>query len=145
VRIVAAETLARLVGDGAKDSLRKMLAAEQETVKLAAARALANLGDRETLAVFIKLLESEDVKIRSRSIQSLRAYTQQKLAFAPYDPVEARVAAVKGWQKWLTRRRDCALKHLPQTSSRSWAARSLLITDALIGTTRRAKTCARRA
>lgn len=126
VRIVAAETLARLVGDASKDTLKKLLAAEQDTVKLAATRALANLGDRESLAMFVKLLESEDVKVRGKSILALRAFTQQKLPFAAHEPPEARLAAVKGWQEWLAKEGEITALKFPLPDVEPMLGRTLI-------------------
>ena len=46
---------------------------DEDAVRLAAATALANTGHRDALPVFVNLLESEDVSIRSRSGSALRS------------------------------------------------------------------------
>jgi HEAT repeat protein len=97
---LAIRAAARLLPDDTKAPLVKLLPSGDERVRLAAARALANLGERkDVLETLIALLDSPTVRIRSRSQQSLRALTAQAINFAPEGKVEDRAAAAA--EQWL--------------------------------------------
>ena len=59
-------------------------------VRLAAARALANLGNRSALPTLISLLESEDAEIRTTSVHVLRTFTGQNYEFMAYEDPKIR-------------------------------------------------------
>src|SRR6185436_15203128 len=98
-QLLSIRAASRLLPDDTKAPLAKLLPAGDERVRLAAARALANLGERkDVLETLIALLESPTARIRSRSQQSLRALTGQAINFAPEGKAEDRLAAVAQWK-----------------------------------------------
>jgi hypothetical protein len=71
-------------------------------VRLAAARSLAKLGERQdVLETLVALLASNDVSIRSRSHQTLQALTGQRIAFAPEGSPAERAASITAWRNWV--------------------------------------------
>jgi hypothetical protein len=101
VRLAAIVTLAAALGPDADADALSLLADASETVQAAAARELANHGRREALPALVRLLESSDTAIRTRSIQTLRALTGQHFDYTVYALVEQRTQAVAAWKTWL--------------------------------------------
>ncbi|MCA9270955.1 MAG: HEAT repeat domain-containing protein [Planctomycetales bacterium] len=101
VREAAVLGLASALGDKAAADLAPMLADKEDAVQLAAARALANLGDRRSLAPLVKLLSSDDLMSRVSASVALRQLTGQHFSYAAYDSVDNRVKSIKQWNAWL--------------------------------------------
>lgn len=99
--IMAAGAIAKLAPDEAKTSLPKLLSDTDENVRLAAARALLNLGDRQSLVTLADLLLGLSSKVRTRSYQSLKAATGQSLPFMAEAKQEEREQAAKAWKEWV--------------------------------------------
>ncbi|MEX2027054.1 MAG: PQQ-binding-like beta-propeller repeat protein, partial [Pirellulaceae bacterium] len=112
-QLVAALPLARLLPAEPKEPLAKLLTNADDRVKLAAARGLADLGERTTLPVFVSLLESEDARVRQASHETLRALTAQPIAFASQGAPDVRAATVTKWQEWLSKEGDKATLKTP--------------------------------
>jgi outer membrane protein assembly factor BamB len=101
-QLVAIRTAARLAPSDAKIPLSRLLAGRDDRVRLAAARALVNIGEqRDALRTLVSLLDSENVRVRARSHQSLQAVTGQQIAFAAEGKPEDRAAAAKVWRQWV--------------------------------------------
>ena len=101
LQIATIETLDHLLGAKALDDIHPLLSSKNEPVRLAAARALGNRGNRDALPALGALLESPDILIRARSGQLLRGLTGQKIIFVAYDTPEKRAPAVKAWRNWI--------------------------------------------
>ncbi len=99
---VALAALAKVAPEAAAESLPELLQAKDERLKVAAARVSLNLGNRDALQEFVKLLDSEDAAIRLKSYQSLRYATGQRLPFDLSKPAAGRVEDIKRWQEWVT-------------------------------------------
>jgi len=111
-RIAAIGGLCALLASDSSRELRPLLSDSEARIRLTAARALADLGDRASLAVLIELLSSPDLRIRNASAVTLRALTGRTTEDLLWlDPV-ARTAAITGWQNWLrTEGPTCSLRY----------------------------------
>jgi hypothetical protein len=127
--MMSIRALARLAAEDAKEPLRKASAAGDDRVRLAAARALANAGDREVLGTFVALLESPSVRVRTRSHQSLRALTGQTIDFAPEGKPEDRAKAIAVWQQWISTSGQTAKLTLPLTEQAVLLGRTLYVSQ----------------
>jgi len=112
-RIVATSAVPTTLGKQAGETLRQLLADEDELVCLEATRALANTGDPACLPVLGKLLESQDLHVRADSGQLLRGLTGKRFSFAAYDKSERRAKAAKAWQEWIAKEGKTAKLHYP--------------------------------
>ncbi len=101
VRIAATLALAEALGKGATDDLYGMLTDKDDGVKTAAARAIANFGDRKSLPVLLSLLESEDLQARVSSSAALRQLSGKHFGFAAYDTADKREKVVAQWKEWV--------------------------------------------
>ncbi|HEY7116844.1 MAG TPA: HEAT repeat domain-containing protein [Tepidisphaeraceae bacterium] len=102
-RVAAVGALAAILGDDALDPLRSLLDDAEPRVKLAAARALADRGDRACLAPLVALLSSRDVRVRHASVTTLRALTGRRSDYAAWLDPDAQAAVIASWQQWLVR------------------------------------------
>ena len=110
-QLLAIRAAARLAPDDARPVMAKLLPAGDERVRLAAARALANLGERkDVLETFVALLDSPTARIRSRSQQSLRGLTEQNINFPPEGKPEDRAVGITKWKEWLAGNSEAKLK-----------------------------------
>ncbi len=99
---IAADALGRVQGDAAKEPLGKLLESSNDKVKLAAAGALINLGERSSLATLVALLESDDQRVASQASAMLRGASGKVIAFSPSD-AELRKQGVAEWKEWLAK------------------------------------------
>ena len=102
VRIVAIRGLSKAAGRSARDELRTLYRDSNPRIVLAAAHALAEQADRSCLNVLVQLLKANDVAVRARSLQVLRAATNQKLALNPFRKPDEQKAEIDAWKTWLT-------------------------------------------
>lgn len=100
LKTAAIAAYAAALGEEGREQLRPLLKAERAPVRLAAARALANRGDRAALPVLLRLLEANDVEIRAQSVAVLRGLTGQQFGYLAYDDKTQR-EAVQRWKIWL--------------------------------------------
>lgn len=100
-RIAGIEALPVVIGAKAVSDLHGLLEDKDDFVSVTAAVAVANLGERDALVVFSRLLESPELAVRTRSGQALRALTGQNFQFVAYDKPEERTIPVKAWRDWL--------------------------------------------
>ncbi|MCH7726455.1 MAG: HEAT repeat domain-containing protein [Planctomycetes bacterium] len=112
-RVAAAQSLGAVLGDKAVPELKKLLRDEFGTVRLAAARALANLGNRESLPVLLTLLDHGELNNRIASVQVLRSLTGQQFGYLAYEKPEKRKAATTNWQNWVATKGDTVKLHFP--------------------------------
>jgi hypothetical protein len=121
---------ARLAAADAKEPLKKLLEGGDDRVRLAAARSLANTGERSVLDTFVALLDSSNVRVRTRSHQSLRFMTGQKIDFAPEGKPEDRVKAIAAWKQWISAESATAKLTLPLTDQAVLLGRTLYVSQA---------------
>eukprot|EP00913_Durusdinium_trenchii_P008771 g8237.t1 len=124
-RIAAIEVLEHLQGAAADDDLLRLTDDDDDRIQVAAARALANHGHRDSLQVLVKLLGSSDLKTRLVSVKTLRAFTGQSFAFTPYESPMIREAARGKWQKWIESNAATAAVNFPLKDVRIERGRTL--------------------
>jgi len=101
VRIAAIGAIGSVSGTEAGELLRGLLDDPQTPVQLAAARALADRGERSSLPALVKLLGAAEQDVRVRSVQTLRASTGRKFGYRAYDDPPKRRAAIQRWLAWV--------------------------------------------
>jgi len=127
VRIVATAAVSKeIFGDQAGTTLTKLMADDEEQVRLASARALANMGDGACLPVLVKLLESQELPVRVVAAQVLRGLTGKRFKFAAYEKPEKRAEAVKAWRQWVETEGKTAKLHYPIRESAILFGRTLI-------------------
>jgi outer membrane protein assembly factor BamB len=130
-QLVSIRAAVRLAPDDAKTPLLARLEAGDDRVRLAAARALANLGERDkVLQTLLSLLESNIVQVRTRSHQTLQALTSQQIPFAPEGTPADRALAVKNWRQWIETSGSTAKLNLPLSERTIMLDRILLASPA---------------
>lgn len=125
-RVAAIMALAALAGDEARRDLQPLLEGGDDIVRYHAAVTLMNLGDRAALVTLGKLLESEDLQVRARSAQSLRAVTGEQFPFISYETVEKRLTAARVWQEWIAAHAASADLKLPIDLTSPYLNRTLI-------------------
>ncbi len=101
LQVAAIGALARIVGDRSHDRIAALLGAKDERVRIAAARAIGDGGDRRCLPALIGLLDSERFETRLLAIRMLRGLTGEKHNFLAHAAGEERKVAVARWGQWL--------------------------------------------
>lgn len=99
-RTAALAALESVLGERVAPDAGKLLADPVESVRLAAARTLGNLGRREALPVLVDLLHAEAPVVRSRSAFLLRHLSGRRFDYSPRAPADERSAAVARWSGW---------------------------------------------
>ena len=97
-RVVAATALRRCLGDEADVHLLPLLEDSADSVEVAAAEILLPRQPAKSLLTLAKLLKSESLSVRNRSIQLLRSSTNVDLPYSGYEPVEDRNKHADAWQ-----------------------------------------------
>ncbi|MCA9068646.1 MAG: HEAT repeat domain-containing protein [Planctomycetaceae bacterium] len=99
-RELALVALGSALGREAIPELLPALQHNDPPMRLAAADAMADLGDRRSLPVLVELLDSEDVAVREKSAMVLRGLTGQRLGYSAHLPEKSRANAFRAWQQW---------------------------------------------
>jgi outer membrane protein assembly factor BamB len=128
-QMISIRALARLAPEAAKEPLKKLTDGGDDRVRLAAARALANAGERKAMDTFVSLLASQNARVRTRSYQSLRALTGQKIDFAPDGKPESRAKGVEAWKQWVAANAATAKLTLPLTEQNVLLGRTLYVSQ----------------
>jgi hypothetical protein len=100
-RVAAVGALTSVMGDDALAVMRSLLDDPDCRVKLAAARALADRGDRACLPTLVDLLKAPDVRVRHGSSSTLRALTGRRSEYAAWVEPDQQADAIRDWQKWV--------------------------------------------
>ena len=101
VRIAVVAALGKALEAKSAKDLDRILDDSEDRVILAAARALADFGDRKSLVALMTLLSSDDKLVRTSSALALRGLTGKRFGFSSYDKVEKRNEAVAKWTAWI--------------------------------------------
>lgn len=101
-RATAALGLGAILAPDALGELYPLLESEVEPVRLAAAWALAERGDRTGLTTFGALLGATDVRVRSRAALALRHISGKTFGYSPHADAPRRADAEAAWREWLT-------------------------------------------
>lgn len=129
-QLLAVRPAARLAPDDAKAPLATLVSARDDRVRLAAVRALANLGVRDNvLETLVALLHSENSRVRSRSYQTLRALTGLSLEFSPEGKPEDRTTQIVAWKEWLETSSSTAKLTLPLSEQNVPLGRTLFVSQ----------------
>lgn len=124
IRAVALLALSKALGDAAAEELRPFLQSEEPQTRLAAAHALADLGDRACLEVLAAFLDADKIELRWPALRILWALTGKRFNYVPYDTPENRAKPAAAWRKWVstegkTAKLDFPLKPLLHESGRT--------------------------
>ncbi|WP_425615723.1 PQQ-binding-like beta-propeller repeat protein [Anatilimnocola sp. NA78] len=117
LRAIAGATLPIASVSAADQHLPLLLKDEAPAVQMAAARALANRGRRETLPVLVQLLNSTELPIRVEAFRTLKAVTGHSLPFVVYDGQEKRDEQRAAWQTWVEAEGQTAALKFPLRES----------------------------
>ncbi len=101
VRIAAVVAIDAVAGDASRQTIGKMLGDASDRVRLEAAFARCNRGDRRGLAVLINLLRSPDLSIRSQSAHLLYALTGKQFDYAANVSLDDFLMSLKKWDTWM--------------------------------------------
>ena len=75
----------------------------EENIRLEAALALADLGDRRSLSLLLEMMDNgKSPGCRSRSHVALRKLTGQKFKFSAYQDPDVRIKQIEAWKGWIT-------------------------------------------
>ncbi len=114
LRVAAAGALGKAVGfKGAAELIALAETQREDKVKVAAARAVANFGDRRSLPILVRLLSSDDVNVRVTAGLTLRALTDKDFSYAAYDVPSKRDEAITKWKSWVAGEGRTAKLHFP--------------------------------
>jgi len=113
IRATALFALSKALGDAAAGELRPFLKSEDTQTRLAAAHALADLGDRACLPVLAAFLDAEKIEERWSGLRILWALTGKRFNYVPYDAPENRAKAATEWRKWIATEGKTAKLHFP--------------------------------
>jgi outer membrane protein assembly factor BamB len=125
-RVVAVAGLSKALADDAPVMLVPLLDDPSDEVKLTAAMALADRGDRRALQTFGKLLDAEELQVRSRSVAALRAMTGQKFNYLAYEHADDRMAGAEEWRRWISANGETAELKFPIGDSQVMMGRTLV-------------------
>lgn len=100
-RLAAAVVLGRNPQADDQPILAKLLGDANDNVALLAAQGIAHRGDARSLPVFIRLLDSTQLDVRSESATWLCGLTRQEFDYSPHAPAADRQATIAQWRTWL--------------------------------------------
>lgn len=101
VRIVALAALQHLSPEDATRGANELLEDRDARVRMAAARLLAQGGDRVALPVLVSLLDAAEMEVRSDASRTLKAISGNDFGYVAYDAEADRTAARDKWKAWL--------------------------------------------
>jgi len=100
LRKVAATALATMQYEPAYPHFRKLADSAENEVRIGVASALATLGDRECVPIFIRVLREGTAHQQKLAMLCLRHFTKQSFGFDPYATRAEKEAAIRRWEKW---------------------------------------------
>lgn len=104
VRLEAGKTLAFREEPAGVEALRALLKSENAFVRDQALKALAALGDRSLVPVFIEALRDDSKVVVGSAAIALRRLTDESFGFSSLASPEQQEAAIQRWQEWWKRR-----------------------------------------
>ena len=126
VVIAAIGGLGSALGKSARADLRRLLEHKTEEFRLAAARALADQGDRTSLGPLVKLLSSTSLEVRVDAVKTLRQVSHTRHKYAAYEDAPARKKAIGRWATWVKGKGRTARLHFPLKGVRFELGRTLI-------------------
>ena len=126
VQAAAVFALERVLKKNAAGELLPLLenAGTPDVTALAVAQVFANWGDRRCLSVLLRLMSSEEIRVRTDAVATLRVLTGQHFGFAAYDSDKKRTTKTDLWKNWLAANRATAKLKSPLPSL-AWGNSSL--------------------
>jgi outer membrane protein assembly factor BamB len=132
-QLISISALARIDREQARPLLRGLLAASDDRVQLAAARALANRGEAgDVLETLVRLLDSRLVSVRSQSHRTLEALTGHRIPFASGGAVADRALAASAWRDWIKTHGATAKFKIPLRDREAKLDRLLVVSPGLV-------------
>ncbi|MHC4974818.1 MAG: outer membrane protein assembly factor BamB family protein [Planctomycetota bacterium] len=125
-RATAVLGLAAVLDADALGELYPLLENEVEQVRLAAAWALADRGDRAGLATFGALLDAKTWRVRNRAACALRHISRKTFGYSPHVDAPQRAEAVVAWRNWLAAHKDKVSWERPIATGRNLLGRTLI-------------------
>jgi len=104
LRKVAATALATMRYEPAFPHFRGLAMSPENDVRIGVASALATLGDRECVPVFIQVLREGTAHQQKLAVLCLRHFTKQSFGFDPRAARAEREATIRRWEKWWEKR-----------------------------------------
>lgn len=101
VRVAAISALGKVLGQDPRTDLYPSLKDREDEVQLAAARVIADLGDRKCLPTLVAMLDSDDLSVRTSAASALRQLSGRNFGFAAYESLERRAKVVDQWKAWI--------------------------------------------
>jgi len=103
LRAAAVRAIVATIGRDAMADVKPLLADGHDRVKLAAALAVADLGDAACLMPLVELLRSDVMLVRLKAVKALRYLTQQEFGFRPITEAdgEDQTRAIAVWTEWV--------------------------------------------
>ncbi len=100
LRISALQAILALEFSDSTDLLNRSLSDPDPSIKLFAAKHLADLGDRRSIPCLLELMTSQDFEVRRDSHRILHATTKKDFEYLAFGKPEERRAALTSWQHW---------------------------------------------
>jgi hypothetical protein len=113
VRMACADALVGVIGEAAANDVLPLLDDPSDLVRFDAAAQLLDYKRAESLTTLGKLLLSEQLTVRNRSIHKLRSTLKVSLPYSGYEPPEDRARHAAEWQKTI----EANLNENPQAST----------------------------
>ena len=111
--------LSATLGSDAAADVKPLLKDGDESVQLIAARTLGDIGDRDCLETYLKLLESKHEQIRWEALASLRWLSGKTMRIDEEDETKRRARMVQAWREWIANEgKTAALKFPIQIADR---------------------------
>jgi len=120
------EAYAKAAGESAKPFVLERLSDPDHATQLAAARSLANLGERSSLAKLVELLSSDHPYVQQDAAYALRSLTGQWFHFASSGRTGAKVRAISSWRAWIKEHGDTADLQIPLSAENPTLGRTLV-------------------
>lgn len=125
-RATAVLGLGAVLGADELGELYPLLESDIEQVRLAAAWALADRGDRAGLPTLGALLDAENLRVRTRAARALRHISGKTFGYSPHSAATQRAGAVKAWRGWLAAHKDQVSWERPIAPGAAMLGRTLI-------------------
>jgi hypothetical protein len=126
VRCAAILASASLHGRHLREELIGLLRATEEPIRLAAARALAEQGDRACLHALVDMLDADDPRVRQQAAATLRGASGRRFGYWALSPPGRRAQAVADWRAWIAENGSAVRWSLPLPPAPSALGRTLI-------------------
>ncbi len=112
-RYLAVVALGGLLGGEKSSALHPFLQDADPRMVLAAARAVANVGDRQAIPALLRLMQHDKVSIRHQSFALLQQFTRTTIYYSAHANSRERAEALRHWQRWYEQKGKTAKLHFP--------------------------------